>query len=130
MIDVCLTSESAYQTGGRLGHWFGRCYPAAVFYSKILCIVYSASKLAKKDLYDNHHWIESSITTVRSLESVGGRFDLGEKGAIPQRDGQTYAVNPHIPCGLITPELLRRLADVAEKMIDRIGIEPLSAALV
>jgi NAD(P)H-nitrite reductase large subunit len=40
---------------------------------------------------------------------------LGEKGAIPQRDGQTYAVAPHIPCGLITPELLRRVADVAEK---------------
>lgn len=40
---------------------------------------------------------------------------LGEKGAIPQRDGQTYAVAPHIPCGLITPQLLRRLADVAEK---------------
>jgi NAD(P)H-nitrite reductase large subunit len=40
---------------------------------------------------------------------------LGEKGAIPQRDGQTYAVAPHIPCGLITPELLRRLADVAER---------------
>ncbi len=40
---------------------------------------------------------------------------LGEKGAIPQRDGQTYAVAPHIPCGLLTPELLRRLADVAER---------------
>jgi NAD(P)H-nitrite reductase large subunit len=40
---------------------------------------------------------------------------LGEKGAIPQKDGQTYALAPHIPCGLITPELLRRLADVAEK---------------
>lgn len=40
---------------------------------------------------------------------------LGEKGVIPQRDGQTYAVAPHIPCGLITPELLRRLADVAER---------------
>lgn len=40
---------------------------------------------------------------------------LGEKGAIPQRDGQTYALAPHIPCGLITPQLLRRLADVAEK---------------
>lgn len=40
---------------------------------------------------------------------------LGEKGAILQRDGETYAVAPHIPCGLITPELLRRLADVAEK---------------
>ena len=40
---------------------------------------------------------------------------LGEKGAIPQRDNETFAIAPHIPCGLITPELLRRIADTAEK---------------
>ena len=40
---------------------------------------------------------------------------LGEKGAIPQRDNETYAVAPHIPCGVITPALLRKLADAAEK---------------
>ena len=40
---------------------------------------------------------------------------LGEKGAIPQRDNETYAVAPHIPCGVITPDLMRKLADVAEK---------------
>ena len=40
---------------------------------------------------------------------------LGEKGAILQRDNETYAVAPHIPCGVLTPHLLRKLADVAEK---------------
>lgn len=40
---------------------------------------------------------------------------LGEKGAIPQNDNETYAIAPHIPCGVVTPELLRRIADVAEK---------------
>ncbi|MFB3884190.1 MAG: NAD(P)/FAD-dependent oxidoreductase [Thermodesulfobacteriota bacterium] len=40
---------------------------------------------------------------------------LGEKGTILQRDNQTYAVAPHIPCGMLTPQLLRQLADVAEK---------------
>lgn len=40
---------------------------------------------------------------------------LGEKGAIPQKDGETYGIAPHIPCGLLTPDLMRRLADVAEK---------------
>lgn len=40
---------------------------------------------------------------------------LGEKGAILQRDKETYAIAPHIPCGLVTPQLLRTLADVAEK---------------
>jgi NAD(P)H-nitrite reductase large subunit len=40
---------------------------------------------------------------------------LGEKGAILQRDKETYAIAPHIPCGMVTPQLLRTLADVAEK---------------
>ncbi len=40
---------------------------------------------------------------------------LGEKGAIIQRDKETYAIAPHIPCGVVTPDLLRKLADTAEK---------------
>jgi len=32
-----------------------------------------------------------------------------------QRDRETYAIAPHLPCGLVTPELLRKIADVAEK---------------
>lgn len=39
----------------------------------------------------------------------------GEKGVIIQRDKQTYAVAPHIPCGMLTPEMMRRIADVAEQ---------------
>ncbi len=39
----------------------------------------------------------------------------GDKGVILQRDKQTYAVAPHIPCGLVKPETLRKLADAAEK---------------
>ncbi len=42
-------------------------------------------------------------------------LELGEKGAIIQRDKETYAVAPHIPCGVATPELLRKIADTAEK---------------
>jgi NAD(P)H-nitrite reductase large subunit len=40
---------------------------------------------------------------------------LGEKGAIPQTEEDSYAIAPHIPCGLVTPKLLRKIADVAEK---------------
>lgn len=39
----------------------------------------------------------------------------GEKGAIIQRDKTTYAVAPHLTCGLADPATLRRIADVAEK---------------
>jgi NAD(P)H-nitrite reductase large subunit len=40
---------------------------------------------------------------------------IGEKGAIPQRDNETYAIAPHIPCGIVTPDLLRKIADVSER---------------
>jgi NAD(P)H-nitrite reductase large subunit len=40
---------------------------------------------------------------------------LGEKGTILQRDKETYAIAPHIPCGVTTPAQLRTIADVAEK---------------
>ncbi len=32
-----------------------------------------------------------------------------------QRDRKTYAIAPHLPCGMVNPEMLRRIADVAEK---------------
>lgn len=39
----------------------------------------------------------------------------GDQGAILQRDRQSYGIAPHIPCGVVTPEILRKIADVAEK---------------
>ena len=39
----------------------------------------------------------------------------GEKGVIIQRDKRTYAVAPHIPCGVVSGDTLRKLADVSEK---------------
>ncbi len=41
--------------------------------------------------------------------------DILEKGAIVQRDRETFAIAPHIPGGIITPAGLRKIADVAEK---------------
>jgi NAD(P)H-nitrite reductase large subunit len=48
-----------------------------------------------------------------SIEYVKG--DLPEKAAILQRDGETYAIAPHIPGGIAYPETLRKIADIAEK---------------
>ncbi|WP_303722403.1 NAD(P)/FAD-dependent oxidoreductase [Malonomonas rubra] len=41
--------------------------------------------------------------------------DILEKGAIVQRDRQTYAIVPHTPAGLISSAQLRTIADVADK---------------
>ena len=39
----------------------------------------------------------------------------GEKGVVIQRDKETYAVAPHLPCGIVTPDILRKIADAADK---------------
>ncbi|MCL2648495.1 MAG: hypothetical protein FWD61_16060 [Phycisphaerales bacterium] len=39
----------------------------------------------------------------------------GDKGAVIQRDKKTFAVAPHFPCGMVTPDQLRKIADLAEK---------------
>lgn len=41
--------------------------------------------------------------------------DILEKGAIVQRDKETFAIAPHIPGGIIDPAGLRKIAEVAEK---------------
>jgi 1-acyl-sn-glycerol-3-phosphate acyltransferase len=72
----CLTAESHYRTPERPGSSMAAWFPGVVFYAKAFGVVYRAAGLAKKDLYDNQRWIESSITTIRALESVGGRFEF------------------------------------------------------
>ena len=39
----------------------------------------------------------------------------GEKGVIIQQDKATYAIAPHLPCGVVSTDTLRRMADVADK---------------
>ncbi|BCR06108.1 sulfite reductase [Desulfuromonas versatilis] len=41
--------------------------------------------------------------------------DINEKGAIIQRDKETYAIAPHIPGGITNTATLRKIADVADK---------------
>jgi len=43
------------------------------------------------------------------------KANIPAKGAIVQRDLETFSISPHIPGGFADPALLRQIADVAEK---------------
>ncbi len=53
----------------------------------------------------------------------------GEKGVILQRDKKTYGIAPHIPCGMLTPEMLEKFALVARKY-DTAALKITSAARI
>lgn len=52
----------------------------------------------------------------RTMADKKDKADKAPRGAILQKDKETYAIVPRLqPCGLLDVETLRRLADVAEK---------------
>lgn len=66
------------------------------------------------------HGTTTFIMTTTPLKSdqipeVLMKKDILGKGAIIQRDKETYAIAPHIPAGITSPAQLRKIADVAEK---------------
>jgi 1-acyl-sn-glycerol-3-phosphate acyltransferase len=91
-----LTTESTYQTVGRAGPWMATRFPTIVFYAKVSGIVRSAARLAKKGLYDNQRWIDSSITTVRALESVGGRFEFQGLNVVARLNSPCVFIGNHM----------------------------------
>lgn len=79
-----LTTHNTYHSPKQPTPWFARSNPTPVFYAKILMIVLKASRLCKKGAYTNDRWIQSSLNTVKALESVGGRFEI-QNLAIPRK---------------------------------------------
>ena len=71
-----LASRNAYVSGNIPVSWFSRKYPTPAFYARVFMIIYSASRLAKRGIYNDRQWVRSSYNTVKSLESVGGSFRI------------------------------------------------------
>jgi 1-acyl-sn-glycerol-3-phosphate acyltransferase len=92
----CLTTESFYQTPERTRPGMTAWFPGVVFYAKVFGVICRAAKLAKHGGYDSQHWIESSVTTVRALESVGGSFDLQNLDVPRQLDSPCVFIGNHM----------------------------------
>jgi 1-acyl-sn-glycerol-3-phosphate acyltransferase len=78
-----LTAHNSYQSPAQPISWFARRNATPVFYVQALMIVLKAARLCKKGAYTNERWIQSSLNTVKALESVGGRFEM-QNLAIPR----------------------------------------------
>ena len=60
------------------------------------------------------------LLSKRNKIGEGAYMSKEIKGAILQRDKETYAIVPRIPMGVLTPEILEKLAEVARKYAVRI----------
>jgi 1-acyl-sn-glycerol-3-phosphate acyltransferase len=53
-----------------------RALPSPFFYTKIAILVWQASLLCKRSLYDNTEWSDSSLSILRTMEYVGGIIEI------------------------------------------------------
>lgn len=62
-------------------------------------------------------WDKNNFETAYRKGIYRNMLKDGEKGVIRQRGKEniTYAIAPHLPCGVVSSDQLRKLADVADK---------------
>lgn len=91
--DVILTSDrGTYETAFRRIPPWRRVFPSLFFYRAMMGIVWRASRLARRGVYDTRQWAASSREIIVALEAVGVRLDVG--------GGEHFAALPG-PCVFI-----------------------------
>lgn len=64
---------------------------------------------------DANQLLEKINSVEQGEMSEAAKSKAQPAGAILQMDKKTFAIAPHIPAGVATPDILRKIADVAEK---------------
>lgn len=64
---------------------------------------------------DPHMLLEKVNSVEQGEISAEAAAKAQPAGSILQMDKKTYSIAPHIPAGVVTPEILRKIADAAEK---------------
>ncbi len=109
-----------YQTTGRSIGPIARRFPTAVFYLRLLRIVLTAGRAARRGDYSSEDWIRSSRRTLQALESVGVRVTIEGTGNFVRREPPCVFAANHMSIletfvlpGIIQPH--REVTFVAKK---------------
>ncbi len=71
-----LTTQNTYRSAHTQPSWLARRAPTLIFYAKMFYIVWKSNRLVQKGLYSDEAWVQSSIETIKALESVGVLFEI------------------------------------------------------
>ena len=71
-----LSTQNNYRSNNPHVSWLARLAPTPIFYAKIVRIVWTANRAARKGLYDSKAWVQSSINSTKGMESVGVHFEI------------------------------------------------------
>jgi 1-acyl-sn-glycerol-3-phosphate acyltransferase len=89
-------TNDAYRTAPRKLSPLFRLFPSLAFHSRLVASVFRASALAKRSGYDDQAWSEHGLYLMRSLESVGVRFEITGIEHLKQLDAPCVIAANHM----------------------------------
>ncbi len=89
-------TDDVYRTQARPVSLLGRMFPSLTFYRKFLGIVWRASALAKRGVYDYPAWCRSSMEILRALEDVGVQVEVSGIRHLESVAGPCVIVGNHM----------------------------------
>jgi 1-acyl-sn-glycerol-3-phosphate acyltransferase len=107
-------TDGVYRTEPGPVSWWGRVFPSLTFYPKFLDIIWRASLLSQKGLFDNPAWCHSSMGTLRALEGVGGELEITGIHHLAGVDGPCVIIANHMSMleTVILPVIIQPVKDV------------------
>jgi 1-acyl-sn-glycerol-3-phosphate acyltransferase len=91
-----LTTRPTYSSPERKISLCTRISPSLSFYSKLSSVLWESYKLAKKGKFTGEKWIHESLKVVRSLESVGVKFEIQNLNAFRTLDSPCVFIGNHM----------------------------------
>ncbi len=88
--------RGTYRTSPRRLSLLARWLPSVRHYISFLSIVLRSAKMAKRGVYDDERWAESSHAVRRSLEAVGVEVSAGGLDRVAALDGPCVFVANHM----------------------------------
>jgi 1-acyl-sn-glycerol-3-phosphate acyltransferase len=89
-------TNGVYRTAPGVARALARLSPGAVFYSRILGVVWRAGAKAKRGQYDDQEWAHSSFTVVRALEAAGAQLDISGLDQVTSAQGASVFIGNHM----------------------------------
>lgn len=88
--------EGCYRTPHRRVGLLARTFPSTVFFLRFFATVCRAARRAKAGRYSSADWSDSSLEVLRTLESVGCRFEISGIPHLAEVAGPCVIVGNHM----------------------------------
>lgn len=109
-----VSDDDVYQTAPCRVSWCARTFPTYSFYLKFVWNVYRSSVKARRGTYDGLEWSRSCHQVLKSLESVGVRFEFSGLNHIRHLESPCVFVANHMSMleTTVLPTIIQPICDV------------------